>query len=125
MSARVDSATAATWTIRGGRSRGDAAALDAVRRDRRAPKVLATGLLNTVHLVQGTVARISSLDGLEWTNWAVIKIPAERRFLVRTYSDLGWRNVDVKAVDFTQTHEPLVLYDALGPVRDFTPGRAE
>jgi len=82
--------------------------------------VLATGLLNTVHLVQGTVARISSLDGLEWTNWAVIKIPAERRFLVRTYSDLGWRNVD-----FTQTHEPLVLYDALGPVRDFTPGRAE
>ena len=50
--------------------------------------VLAAGLLNTVHIVMGTVANTEHEDagGLEWTEWSVVKVPAERKFYVRTYS---------------------------------------
>jgi choloylglycine hydrolase len=76
---------------------------------------LASGLLNTVHIIMGTVANTEHEDagGLEWTEWSLVKIPAERRFLVRTYSALGWREVDLKAVDFTKAAPPVPLYRGL------------
>ena len=83
--------------------------------------VVAQGLLNTVHLVRGTIASLGGLDGLEWTNWAVVKIPAERRFLLRTYSDLAWRDVDLSKIDFAKPHAPRPLYDGLGTHRSFLP----
>jgi len=51
----------------------------------------------------------------------VVKLPAEKRFLVRTYSDLGWRQVDLTKLDFDETYAPVPLYDGLGEVRDVTP----
>jgi len=83
--------------------------------------VVAQGLLNTVHLVRGTVSSLGGLDGLEWTNWAVVKIPAQRRFLLRTYSDLAWRAVDLSKIDFSKAHAPRPLYDGLGTPRTFLP----
>ena len=83
--------------------------------------VVAQGLLNTVHLVRGTIASLGGLDGLEWTNWAVVKVPAERRFLLRTYSDLAWRDVDLSKIDFSKPHAPRPLYDGLGTHRSFLP----
>ena len=67
-----------------------------------------------MHLVRGTIASLGGLDGLEWTNWAVVKVPAERRFLLRTYSDLAWRDVDLSKIDFAKAHAPRPLYDGLG-----------
>jgi len=82
--------------------------------------VLAAGLLNTVHIVMGTVANTEHEDsgGLEWTEWAVVKVPAERRFYVRTYSAQGWREVDLAKIDFTKPTTPVPLYRGLD-VRPF------
>ncbi|KAH8091979.1 hypothetical protein JL720_5555 [Aureococcus anophagefferens] len=43
---------------------------------------VAAGLVNTVHIVRGTVPKLSKVDGYEWTNWA-------------------WRRVDLTALDFS------------------------
>ncbi|KAH8056300.1 hypothetical protein JL722_7605 [Aureococcus anophagefferens] len=44
---------------------------------------------------------LSKVDGYEWTNWAVLKLPGKRQFLVRAYSDMQWRRVDLTALDFS------------------------
>jgi choloylglycine hydrolase len=93
----------------------EAAVANAPPADTAAAVALASGLLNTIHIVMGTVANTEAEDagGLEWTEWSVIKIPAERRFLVRTYSALGWREIDLKTVDFTKSTPPVPLYRGL------------
>ena len=54
---------------------------------------------------------LGGLDGLEWTNWAVVKVPAERRFLLST-SDLAWRGVDLSKIDAPKAHAgAALLYD--------------
>jgi len=64
--------------------------------------VLATGILNRVFIPFGTVAADEKNlnESPEYTPWAVLKIPAERRFLFRGYRDLVWRQVNLSAVDF-------------------------
>ncbi|KAH8092121.1 hypothetical protein JL720_5707 [Aureococcus anophagefferens] len=62
---------------------------------------VAAGLVNTVHIVRGTVPKLSKVDGYEWTNWAVLKLPGKRQFLVRPYNDMQWRRVDLTALDFS------------------------
>jgi len=75
---------------------------------RAAPKstddaiVLTTGLLNKVFIPFGSIAenREVLVDTPEYTPWAVLKIPAERRLLFRGYRDLHWRQVDLNNIDF-------------------------
>mmetsp|Transcript_7158 Transcript_7158/g.22579 ORF Transcript_7158/g.22579 Transcript_7158/m.22579 type:complete len:409 (+) Transcript_7158:77-1303(+) len=64
--------------------------------------VLATGLLNTVHIPMGVLSNTPEgvAEGPEWTAWAVVKVPSEKRFLVRTYSAMGWREVKLSDIDF-------------------------
>ena len=83
---------------------------------------LATGLLNTVHIPQGAVAKISKTDGFEWTNWACIKIPSSKTFLLRTYGDMQWRRIRLTGLDFTREDYPEIpLYvEGLG-ITDITP----
>ena len=87
--------------------------------------VLAAGLLNTVHIVMGTVANTEHEDagGLEWTEWSVVKVPAERKFYVRTYSAQGWREVDLAKMDHSVETAPAPLYRGLD-VRPFEFGAA-
>ena len=67
------------------------------------------------------VSGLALASMIEWTNWAVVKIPAQRRFLLRTYSDLAWRDVDLSKIDFAKAHAPRPLYDGLGTHRSFLP----
>jgi len=64
--------------------------------------VLTTGLLNRVFIPYGSVAENDKLaiDAPEYTPWAVMKIPTERRFLFRGYRNLRWRQVNLTEVDF-------------------------
>lgn len=65
--------------------------------------VLASGLLNKVFIPLGTVAHASSpIDMPEYTPFAVVKIPFERRILVRGYRNLRWKEVDLSRADFTK-----------------------
>ena len=81
---------------------------------------LVAGLLNTVHIVRGAVPKLSHAEGFEFTNWAVVKLPKQRTFLLRTYSDMQWRRVDLAGLDFARASYPEIpLYDGLG-VRDIT-----
>jgi choloylglycine hydrolase len=81
---------------------------------------VAAGLVNTVHIVRGTVPKLSKVDGYEWTNWAVLKLPGKRQFLVRAYNDMQWRRVDVAALDFSgKAYTDVPLY------RDLNAGIAD
>eukprot|EP01065_Artemidia_motanka_P045990 TRINITY_DN685_c5_g1_i1.p1 TRINITY_DN685_c5_g1~~TRINITY_DN685_c5_g1_i1.p1 ORF type:complete len:420 (+),score=109.01 TRINITY_DN685_c5_g1_i1:84-1262(+) len=57
--------------------------------------VLVQSLLNTVHIVRGTVAKRVEGPMPEMTHWSVLKIPERKLFYVRTYSDMVWQMVDV------------------------------
>jgi choloylglycine hydrolase len=61
---------------------------------------LATGLINGVHIIEGTVARSSAADPAELTQYAVVKFPASRRFVLRSYDNMQWRLLDLAALDF-------------------------
>ena len=81
---------------------------------------VAAGLVNTVHIVRGTVPKLSKVDGYEWTNWAVLKLPGKRQFLVRAYNDMQWRRVDLTALDFSgKAYTDVPLY------RDLNAGIAD
>lgn len=93
-----------------------------------------TGLLNNVHLIRGTISSpsISGVPILEYTNWAVIKIPrpvfantnsTAPRFLYRTYDNMQWKSIDLGKLNFapTATYAPLPLFEAGLGIRDATP----
>jgi choloylglycine hydrolase len=61
---------------------------------------LATGLLNNVYLLKGTIAKSGALDALEYTPWAVVKVPRSKVFLYRTALDMAWKQIDLLKVDF-------------------------
>eukprot|EP01064_Diplonema_japonicum_P015561 TRINITY_DN23270_c0_g1_i1.p1 TRINITY_DN23270_c0_g1~~TRINITY_DN23270_c0_g1_i1.p1 ORF type:complete len:367 (+),score=59.41 TRINITY_DN23270_c0_g1_i1:53-1102(+) len=66
--------------------------------------VLIQSLLNTVHIVKGTVNKTPKSDATpaEATQWAVVKVPAERKLYLRTYSNMQWRYLDFSRLDFTK-----------------------
>ena len=94
--------------------------------------VAVTGLLNTVHIVRGTVTGGPSWSPKEYTNWACVKVPrspngsAEQPaplFYYRTYDNMQWKKIEVGKVDFTRgtTHKPIPLYEPGLGVKDVTP----
>ena len=76
-------------------------------------------------MISAQVANTEHEDagGLEWTEWSVVKVPAERKFYVRTYSAQGWREVDLAKMDHSVETAPVPLYRGLD-VRPFEFGAA-
>jgi len=72
--------------------------------------VLATGLVNNVHLIRGTVARESHETAYEFTPFAVLKVPQDGLFLFRSYTNMQWRQIDLKLIDFAHG-ESLVRWE--------------
>lgn len=84
--------------------------------------VVATGLINNMHLIKGTVARENELSSFEYTPFSVIKIPASRELLFRSYSDMQWRRVrldDLKLSSATRIVRLKVSQTEVG-IRDVT-----
>ncbi|KAJ8599418.1 hypothetical protein CTAYLR_007989 [Chrysophaeum taylorii] len=76
---------------------------------------LATGILNAVHIPVGAVAKTSPTDFLEFTNWAVLKVPSQRLFYYRSYEDMQWKQLDLTAVDFSSpNYDPINVFDGSG-----------
>jgi len=65
--------------------------------------IMATGLINNVFLISGTVAREAVTDGYEYTPFAVLKLPAEKVFMYRSYTDMQWKSVNLNQLDFSGT----------------------
>jgi len=70
--------------------------------------VLAAGLLNRVFIPLGDVAPDRTLPAgilanYDYTQWAALKLPAEKGLLIRGYRNLRWRQIDLNKVDFTCT----------------------
>lgn len=69
--------------------------------------VLGSGLLNKVFIPYGTFAPgvtvAERLQGPAYTPFGMIKIPSERRILVRGYRNLRWRQVDLRKIDLTKS----------------------
>jgi len=83
--------------------------------------VLATGLLNTVHIPRGSVAGSGPLES---TNWACVKVPRSARgptFYYRTYDNMQWKKIELGRIDWTAEHAPIQLYESGLGVRDATP----
>jgi len=67
--------------------------------------VVATGLVNNVHIIKGTVAPDPQRNncrycGPEFVPFAVLKMPVQRQFMYRTYTDMQWRKLDMTRLDF-------------------------
>ena len=108
--------------------------------------IMITGLLNTVHIVRGTVTAGYGGSKIlartpEYTNWACIKVPwasqqnstatANPRgssgpiFLYRTYDNMQWRRIELGRIDFSvgNTFAPIALYEPGLGIKDVTPRR--
>jgi len=83
--------------------------------------VLASGLLNRVFIPVGIFAsdKRNPDDKPEATPYAVVKIPAEKRILIRSYKNLQWHQVDLNRIDFTQAKRRPVEDGTLG-IKDIT-----
>ena len=81
---------------------------------------LATGLANVVHIPRGAIAGPGLL---EYTNWAVLKVPSARLFFYRTYENMQWKKLDLTKLDFSGAtkYAPLALYEAGMGVREVSP----
>jgi penicillin V acylase-like amidase (Ntn superfamily) len=102
-----------------------AAVAHAPPKDLDAGIALATGLLNTVHIVRGAVTGAEL--PLEYTNWCALKVPSGNNgtaaFYYRTYANMQWKRIDLGRLDFTPgTKYPAIqLYEPGLGIRDATP----
>jgi len=111
--------------------------------DLNAGVAVITGLLNTVHIVRGTVAGGWPLP-YEYTNWACIKVPWAKSsnssdggeggggsggplFYYRTYENMQWKRIEVDKIDFSGAHNypPIELYEPGLGVKDVTPSKQD
>jgi len=76
--------------------------------------VLATALLNNVFLAKGTIAKSSSLDGFETTNFGLVKLPKAGKIFIRSYRNMQWKLVDLKKLSFQNEHSFPVEDGSLG-----------
>lgn len=82
--------------------------------------VLATGLLNKVFLPNGVVAKNEQFyDNYDYVPWAMVKIPSERRVLIRGYRNTRWRQIDLRELDFDERLEWPIEDGTLG-IEDIT-----
>jgi len=93
-------------------------------RNEREAQTLVTGLINSVFLPYGTVAKTSPLDPLEFTQFALIKNLKDRVYMFRTYDSMVWKKVDMKQLmpklqRGEKTH-PLPLFDGTVGIEDVT-----
>jgi len=66
---------------------------------------LASGVLNTQHIVKGANARSRGEGGYDYTQFAVLKVPTQRLFYYRTYEASQWRLVNMSVLNFNQCGE--------------------
>jgi len=63
--------------------------------------VIATGVLNAMHINQGFNAPTQKETGYDYTQFATLKVPSRKVMYFRTYEDMHWRQIDVGALDFS------------------------
>jgi len=85
--------------------------------------VLGTALLNNVFIPYGTVAPDPSqrMDRSEFTPFAVLKSPQEKKMLVRSYRNMQWRQIDLSKLDLTKAKTWPIEDGSLG-ITDITAG---
>jgi len=84
--------------------------------------VLGAALLNNVIIPRGSVAgdpRSLMDTHPEYTPYAVLKIPQERRLLVRAYANQQWRAIDLRRLDFGEVRAWPLEDGTLG-IKDIT-----
>jgi len=88
---------------------------------------IATGLLNTVHIIRGTVSKLSASDTFELTHWALAKLPRQRQILFRSYGNMQWKRLSLSSLALHNTSSaprsiPIIM-DGLGIKDIATPHR--
>eukprot|EP00658_Telonema_sp_P-2_P007220 TRINITY_DN12690_c0_g1_i5.p1 TRINITY_DN12690_c0_g1~~TRINITY_DN12690_c0_g1_i5.p1 ORF type:complete len:334 (-),score=58.40 TRINITY_DN12690_c0_g1_i5:310-1311(-) len=64
--------------------------------------VVATGLLNSMHILQGWAAPAPSENGTDYTQFAILKLPALKIVYIRTYKNMQWQKIDLNHLDLTK-----------------------
>jgi len=90
--------------------------------------VLGTALLNNVFIPYGVVPpdpkKVPGVDRPEYTPYGILKVPAEKKILLRAYRNSQWRLIDLNRVDFSKAQSWPLEDGSLG-IEDITAnGRA-
>lgn len=64
--------------------------------------VIATGVLNSMHINQGFNSKAPGESGFDYTQFATLKVPEHGLLYYRTYEDMQWRKVDVTRMDLSK-----------------------
>jgi len=95
----------------------------AAMRDESDAIVLGTALLNNVFIPYGVAATDPAMgpgvDRPEYTPYAILKSPAERKLLIRGYRNTQWRLIDMSKLDLTQAQAWPIEDGSLG-IADIT-----
>lgn len=70
---------------------------------------MATGILNNVYLVKGSIANSGKTDALEYTLWAVVKLPRQGIFMYRTAADMTWKQISISHLSLDQGSPEMTL----------------
>merc|ERR1719316_1333080 len=70
---------------------------------------LATGILNNVYLVKGSIASSGKTDALEYTPWAVVKLPRQGLCMYRTAADMTWKKISISHLSLDQGSQEMTL----------------
>lgn len=90
--------------------------------------VLGTGLLNNIFIPYGVVAPDPALQGIdrsEYTPFAVLKSPQEKKMMVRGYRNMQWRQIDISKLDLTRAKTWPIEDGSLGITDITNEGSAE
>jgi choloylglycine hydrolase len=81
---------------------------------------LATGLINNVFLIPGTIAKLPAAN-YEFTPYAVVKIPhpTEAVLLIRSATNMQWQQIQFNQVDFDKAADWVISRSDLG-INDIT-----
>jgi len=73
---------------------------------------LAQSIINSVFIPKGVEARIPRaglLHGMpvEYSQWAIVKLPGQKQVYVRSYNDMQWRHIDLHKVPLAHGSTPM------------------